>query len=451
MKNPVIIIGGMAVGMTAAAKIKREKPSLPVMVFDIQEEIGYGACSLPFYISGEISRDNLFAADADKLRAKYGIQIFLQTLVYDFSPYKKEISFYSLKTGETDTYKYSKLIYAGGASPNIPFENNFSEDITVTLKTIKDADKIKTWINNSKIKKIAVIGAGTIGIEMTEAFVNSGKYTALFESKFRILSYFSKEITSVVFKDLIDKKCRIHLGAEIQSVKYNRNEDSFTVYFDDKGETFDRVLIAAGNKPNNKLLQNTGISLDKKGYVIVDSKMQTSIDSVYAGGDSALVKHKVLKKNVYFPLGSTANKQARVIAENIVGKSSRFSGITGTIGLKFGNYQIAKTGINCEDAEIYGIKCSEEIVEGFTKAKNYPDSKEIKMKIYYSPINDKLLGGEIITEEVGDKTINVISSALHSNLKITDLHNADFVYTPPIANVWDPLLICINKIVKKTV
>lgn len=439
----VIAIGGVALSMSAVSKLRRLDKDIEIVVYEKGSVLSYGACGMPYYISDEIKDPERLVARTKEQFLEMDILVHTNHMVTEVFDERNEISVLNFETNETiiDTYDY--LIVGSGASAIVPPWKNFALENIFKLSSYEDSLAIKEKIDSGEINKVTVVGGGFIGIEMVEAFLTRGLEVTLIEYGDQILGVFDNDMTLKLEKHLIEKGVKLHLGEKV--IKFKGDTAVRKVVTDKAEYETDLVLISVGIRPNTSFLENSNVILDK-GAVVVNKRMQTNISNIYAGGDCSLIYNLAVKENRYLPMGNNANKQGRVIAENIAGGNFEFKGVLGTIVIKVVDMEAAKTGITEKEAKSLGLDYKTVVITGKNHAGYYPNPQPITVKIIYKPESKIIIGAELVGYKDTAIRINVFAVAVQKEMTTRELGFLDLAYAPPFAGVWDVIAVAANKV-----
>ncbi len=437
MSEQIVIIGAVAAGMSAASKIRRLNPEIEIDVYTDEKYISYAACGIPYYLSGMTKEISELIARTPEEFAAQNINVHMEHLVKKIIPEEKKVL---IQAGNNSFEKYySKLLIATGAGARkIDFKNGNLKNIH-TLRNLTDGIKIKKAIENG-IKKAVIVGAGYIGVEMVETFKRLGVETTIIEAGDRVLSNFDEEISETVKKYIDSEGIKVILNEKVTGFE---GEDGIVkkVITENGVYECDLVILTLGSVPNSQLAEEAGIELTEEKAVKVNNYMETNIPDIYAAGDCASHYHIVKEKNVYIPLGTTANKQGRIAGNNMAGGREEFKGIVGTAITKIINMGVARTGLSKKEAAAEGIMAEEIIVDSMDLARYYPEHNPVKVKLIGSKESKKIIGAQIIGQNSFAKRIDVLALAIQNGIRVEDLADTDMAYAPPFAPVWDPFLI----------
>ncbi|SNQ60714.1 NAD(P)/FAD-dependent oxidoreductase [Candidatus Methanoperedens nitratireducens] len=342
----LVIIGGVAAGMSAASKARRLKPDIEILVFEKGGYVSYGSCGLPYYISGMIkSPEDLVVYDAKFFREKRNIGVFLYHEAVAIQPEKHLVLVRDGKKGEVKEYQYSKLLIATGARAFVPPIKGTDLEGIFTIRLLPDGIKIKDFLREKSPKKALIIGAGYIGMEMAETLMRLGIKVTMVARGHNILGTMESEISKIVEDELGRNGVTLLKSTQVEEFKGENGYLRSAVL--NNGETIDidMALVATGVRPNSGIAKEAGIELGSKGAVRVNERMETNVPNIYSAGDCAEAYHQVLKRQFYLPLGTIANKQGKVAGENMVGGDASFKGVVATSTFKVFDLQVARTGL----------------------------------------------------------------------------------------------------------
>lgn len=423
----VIIIGGGAAGASCAARLRRLDESAQILILEKTNEISIANCGLPYYVSGVISeRDNILVSNPEKFKTWFNIDVRLNSEVVKIDRKNKAVQ---LNNGES--LSYDKLVLAQGASPIIPPFENMDNSKVFGVRTLNDADKIKDYIKNNNPQKAVVVGGGFIGIEMAENLCEMGIKTTLVELGDQILAPVDKEVALFAQNAMMEKGVELILSDGV-----NRFAGDKIVLNSGKEIEFDIVIMAIGVKPEITLAQDAGLEVGRG--IIVNDFMQTLDDDIYAAGDSVEVKDFVTDTNTLIPLAGPANRQGRIIADNICGIASSYKKSQGTSVIKVFGLTVASVGNNEKHLKQKNIQYWKTYTFGRSHAGYYPDSSQILFKLLFNN-EGKILGAQAVGEDGVEKRIDVISSIMRMNGSVQDMLDSELSYAPPYSSAKDPV------------
>ena len=439
----VIIIGGVAAGMSAAAKLKRIKPDYEVVVYEKTDIVSFGACGLPYFVGGFFDdSDNMIARKPEKfIESGIDLNIFKEVISVDIN--NKKIKVIDVKTNEIFEDSYDKLMIATGARSIIPPIKNANIENVSTLKTMEDGIKVKEIINKDEVKNVVIIGAGFIGLEAVEAAKKLGKNVTIIQSSDRILnSVFDKEITDVLEEEI--KSHNVNLCLEELALEFVGKDKVKKVITNKREIDADLVIIATGVKPNTEFLNGSNINMLQNGAIIVDEYGQTSIEDIYAAGDCATIKNIVTNEDMFVPLATGANKLGRIVGENLAGLNNSFQGSLGSSCIKIMDMEAAVTGITEEKAKSLGLNYKSKFISDFNQTNYYPGRNKIYVKLVYDADTKVILGGQVAGFKDSVQRANVLATAIFAKMTTNQLGMLDLCYAPPFARTWDVLNVAGN-------
>lgn len=426
-----IIIGGVAAGMSVAAKLKREKKQEHIIVLEKSNVISYGACGLPYYVSGEnqdITTMNI--RSVSQMQAS-GIDVRVFHEVTRLDPVTKTVYGHN-EDGEFELH-YDQCVIASGASPIVPKLSASTSDKVFTLKTLSDGESLKQAF--AKAKKIGIIGAGYIGLELVEAAVHNNKEVVLFEKADRVLNTFDPEFSKMAYDELIKQGVKVFTSEALVDIQ--EIEDKVKI-ISDKQECFvDCVVLSLGVRPNTQFCKDSKIELASNGAVIVDTKMKTNMDDVYAAGDCSVVTHFITQKHRFLPLGTNANKQGRNLAEILAGQDSDYTYALGSAMLRLCQLEFAKTGLSEQEANDANIDVMTTMITSHDVPRYYPNSTDIHIKLVADATTGVLLGAQLAGEKNTALRSHALSVAISAKMTAKMYANLDLGYAPPFATTYD--------------
>ena len=442
----IIVVGASAAGLRAAARARRRLPDARILVIDQSTLISYGACGMPYFVSGDIhSADKLretphgLIRDPAYFRSAKDIEVITETRVERIDRSARKVFCRSEKTGEASEYSYDKLVLATGASPAIvPGVPKVSKRIT-TFKTLQDAINLRKSLQRGEIGKVAIVGGGFIGCELAEAFgALWGAKVVLIDMASSILpNMLDPEMASAVEAYLKTEGVEVHTNCPLEGMV--ESEESVTIKTPYGDFEVDCAVIAVGVRPNSELAADCGLAVGKGGGIVVDDRMATNDRNIFAAGDCVEVKHLVTDNPVQLPLGSLANRQGRVVGSNLGGGNERFGPVVGSAAVKIFDMNVAATGLTEGSARDAGFDVACAWGTFTDKADYYPESQNIHLKLVFDKGSGRLLGlqgygkGEVV------KRVDVFAALLKNQGQLEDLLDMEFAYAPPYAPAVDPL------------
>ncbi len=420
-----VIIGGGACGASAAARIRRLDESAEIIVLEKTGEISIANCGLPYYTSGVINdREKMLVSSPEKFREWFSINVKLNTEVININPDEKFV-----ETADGEKINYNKLVLAQGAKPFVPPIEGIPEEKVFTVRTLFDADNIKSYIKEKGVRKAIVIGGGFIGVEMAENLNEMGLETTLIEQQNQILAPVDYEIAAFLHNEMRDRGVELVLSDGVK--KFNDNK---VILNSSREIEFDIIIMAIGVRPEITLAKNAG--LETARGIIVNENLQTSNPDIYAGGDGIEIKDFVTGENTLIPLAGPANRQGRIIADNICGIESAYKNSQGTSVLKVFDLTAASVGNNEKQLKSKNIPYWKTFVFSKDHAGYYPGAVEVLYKLLFSP-DGKILGAQGVGLDGVEKRIDVISSIMRNGGKIQELLDSELCYAPPYSSAKD--------------
>lgn len=441
-KMKLVVIGGVAAGMSAASKLKRVNKDAHVVVYEKGNFLSYGACGLPYFVSGENDDYKKLIARTKEHFEENGIEIHLQHEVVKVVPEKKQVMIKDLKNNKLFIESYDKLMISTGAVPIIPPFPGIELENIHALKTLEDGIRLKEVASQSHINNVAIVGAGYIGIEVAEAMRRLGKNVKIIELSDRSLRTFDPELTDIAEKELRNQGVELHFGEKVEGfIGTNKVE---AIKTDKNTYKTDLVLMSIGIKPATKFLKGSGIPLAANGAVIIDREMRTNVEDIYAAGDCAQVYNRVTEENAFIPLGTNANKCGRIAGANIAGSHIKYVGTLGSAAIKVFDLELARTGMSEIDAKNLALDYATVFVKGADHPGYYPNQTPIWIKLIYEKRTRRILGAQAAGPKGVVLRIDVFAVAIHNNMTTEELGMTDLCYAPPFAGVWDAIHIASN-------
>ena len=435
----VLIVGGVAGGATAAARIRRLDENAEITVFERSGYISYANCGLPYYI-GEIITDpeDLTLQTPESFFTRFRINMKVHHEVIEIHPDQKTISVKNLETGEEFKETYDKLILSPGAKPTQPRLPGVGIEKVFTLRTVEDTFHIKEYIRRNQPKSVVLAGGGFIGLELAENLRELGMDVTIVQRPKQLMNPFDADMASFIHSEMRKHGVTLALGHTVEG--FEEKDGGVDVLLKDEMPMHaDMVVLAIGVTPDTHLAEAAGLELGIKGSIVVNDRMETSAPDIFAAGDAVQVKHYVTGQNALISLAGPANKQGRIIADNICGGDSRYSGSQGSSVIKVFDMTAATTGINETNARKAGLDVDTVILSPMSHAGYYPGGKVMTMKVVFEKETYRLLGAQIVGHEGVDKRIDVLAVAIHAGMKATELKDLDLAYAPPYSSAKDPV------------
>ena len=435
----VVIVGGVAGGATAAARIRRLDEQAEVIVFERSGYISYANCGLPYYIGGVIEDpEDLTLQTLESFWKRFRIQMKVRHEVTAIHPDRKTVSVRNLETGEDFEEAYDQLLLSPGAKPVWPELPGMGSERLFTLRTVEDTFRIKEFINQNRPKSAVMVGGGFIGLEMAENLRQLGMEVTIVQRSRQLMNPFDPDMAAFIHNEVRKHGVKLMLGHSLEGFR-EKNSGLEVLLRDGVSVSADMVILAIGVTPESMLAKEAGLALGIKGSILVNDRMQTSAPDIYAVGDAVQVKHFVTGADSLIPLAGPANKQGRIAADNICGGDSRYLGSQGSSVIKVFDMTAATTGINEGSAKKAGLHVDKVILSPMSHAGYYPGGKMMTMKIIFEKETYRLLGAQIIGYEGVDKRIDVLATAIHAGLKGNQLKDLDLAYAPPYSSAKDPV------------
>jgi NADPH-dependent 2,4-dienoyl-CoA reductase/sulfur reductase-like enzyme/rhodanese-related sulfurtransferase len=430
----LLVIGAVAAGTSAAAKARRNREDLEIVIYEKDRYISYSGCGMPYYVGGELADfEELVPRDTVYFKKKYNIDIMTEHEVLEVDPENKRIQVKNINTGDVFWDAYDKLVIATGASPLVPSIKGVERDNVFVFRGIGDMNRILGFMQEKQPKKAIIIGAGFIGLEMCENLARRGLQVSLVERLNQVSPGLDEDMAVYVQKYLEEKGIAVYTGAEVTEI-----DETGVMLGDGKRVEGELVILATGVRPNTDIAKRAGIELGVAGAIRVDERMQTNIPDIYACGDCAETYHIVLGKPAYRPLGSTANKTGRIAGDSLTGGNMTFKGILGTGIYRVFELAVAQTGLTEREArdEGYDVAVSHDFK---VDRPEYLGGKEMVIKGVADKDTGRLLGAQIVGYGGVDKRIDVFATAITYGAKAEDLFHLDLAYSPPFSTSRDPV------------
>ena len=435
----VLIVGGVAGGATAAARIRRLDETAEITVFERSGYISYANCGLPYYIGGVITDpEELTLQTPESFFSRFRINMKVHHEVTAIHPDQKTISVRNSKTGEEFEESYDKLILSPGAKPTQPRLPGVGIEKVFTLRTVEDTFHIKEYINKNQPKSAVLAGGGFIGLELAENLKELGMDVTIVQRPKQLMNPFDADMASFIHSEMRKHGVKLALGHTVEG--FEEKDGGIDILLKDEMPLHaDMVVLAIGVTPDTHLAKDAGLELGIKGSIVVNDRMETSAPDIFAAGDAVQVKHYVTGQEALISLAGPANKQGRIIADNICGGDSRYPGSQGSSVIKVFDMTAATTGINETNARKAGLDVDTVILSPMSHAGYYTGGKVMTMKVVFEKETYRLLGAQIVGYEGVDKRIDVLATAIHAGMKATELKDLDLAYAPPYSSAKDPV------------
>lgn len=432
----IVIIGGVAGGMSAATRLRRLNEQAEIIVLEKGPYVSFANCGLPYYVAGEIeNRSDLLVQTPEQLKARFRLDVRPNSEAIKVDTVGKEI----VVASESDTYTlaYDKLILSPGAKPFIPpikglemAKNSF------TLRNVPDVDEVMTYIESHNPKKAVIIGAGFIGLEMAESLVNRGIHVTIVEKAPHVLPTIDEEMAAFITKELSKNQVNVVTGTSVTGIE---NEGRSVIIENGAKIETDFILLSVGVQPESRLAVDSGIQTGLRGGIVVDDNYQTSAKDVYAVGNAILVKQYSTQKDTLISLASPANRQGRQVADILSGLKRKNLGSLGTAIVRVFDQTIASTGLTEQQLKNEEKNYQVVHIQGKNHAGYYPNASMILLKLLFNPISGEIYGAQAVGKEGVDKRIDILATAIKGNLTVEDLPELEFTYAPPFGSAKDPV------------
>ena len=435
----VVIVGGVAGGATAAARIRRLNEQAEIVVFERSGYISYANCGLPYYIGGVIEDpEELTLQTPESFFSRFHVNMKVRHEVTAIHPEEKTVSVKNLETGEEFEESYDKLILSPGAKPTQPRLPGVGLNKLFTLRTVEDTFRIKAYISENHPKSAVLAGGGFISLELAENLRELGMEVTIVQRPKQLLNPFDPDMAAFIHSEMRRHGVKLALGHTVEG--FEEKDGGVDVLLKDEAPLHaDMVVLAIGVSPDTQLAQDAGLELGVKGSIVVNDRMETSVPDIYAVGDAVQVKHFVTGQDALISLAGPANKQGRIAADNICGGDSHYTGSQGSSVIKIFGMTAATTGVNETNARKTGLDVDTVILSPMSHAGYYPGGKVMTMKVVFEKETYRLLGAQIVGYEGVDKRIDVLATAIRARLKATELKDLDLAYAPPYSSAKDPV------------
>jgi len=456
-KKRIVVIGGVAAGTSAASKARRIDPEADLKIIQEESVVSYGACGIPYVIEGIISDfDELIERPPNVFKGRYDIDVIVNTHAYKIDRFRKQVYTTDLQSGKETIFDYDSLVVTTGARAVVPNIKAVNQEGVFFIRNYSDGVKIHDYTRTRGVHSCTIAGAGLIGLEMVEAFKNRSQAgrrgdidVTVVEMADHILpTMLDNTMAKIVERELEANGVKIILGERVEEI-LGRDGEVKGIKTNTKREIdSDFIVLGTGVRPNSEMARDAGVELGYANAIKVDEFMRTSIPDIFAAGDCATARSYITNKDMYLPLGTTANKQGRVAGENAAGGNAKFKGIAGSAITKVFDLFIGKTGLTSEEALREGFDPVEEMIESITRASYLPGNKPIWIKIVADRKSRRVLGSQIVGGEGVKERIDLIALALLLKADIRDLASFDACYVPPASPVWEPVNIAASQTAK---
>ena len=435
----VVIVGGVAAGATAAARLRRLDEQAEILIFERSGHISYANCGLPYYIGDVITDpEALTLQTPEQFFARFRVQVRVRHEVTALHPERKAVSVTDLATGRTFEESYDKLILAPGARPTQPRLPGVGLERVFTLRTVEDTFRIKEFIQKNKPRSAVLAGGGFIGLELAENLRELGMEVTIVQRPKQLMNPFDADMAALIHAEMRRHGVQLALGSTVEGFA-STNRGVEVLRKDEPSLQADMVVLAIGVTPDTALAKSAGLALGIKDSILVNDRMETSVPDIYAAGDAVQVRHAVTGQDALISLAGPANKQGRIIADNICGMDSRYTGSQGSSVVKVFSMTAAATGVNEKNARNAGFDPEAVILSPMSHAGYYPGGRLMTMKLVYDKPTLRVLGAQIVGYEGVDKRIDVLATAIHAGMTAPQLQELDLAYAPPYSSAKDPV------------
>lgn len=429
-----LIIGGVAGGASAAARLRRLDESAEIIVLERGDFVSFANCGLPYYIGGKITeRENLTLQTPESFKARFNIDVRVKNEALKINADAKTVTVKNLETDAVYEESYDYLILSPGAEPVKPNISGIDSDFVFTLRNIPDTLKIKQYIEKANPESAVVVGGGYIGVEMAENLKEAGLDVSVVELADHLIAPLDFDMAADVHRYIKNKGINLYLNNGVKAI------ENCTVILQNGRINADMVIMSVGVRPETVLAKECGIKVNNRGSIIVNRNMKTNIPDIYAVGDAVEVEDFITKKPAFIPLAGPANKQGRIAADNISGLCSEYKGTQGSAVLKLFDMTVATTGINEKIAQTSGIDYDKTYIYAGSHASYYPGAVNMSIKALWDKKTLKILGAQIVGFDGVDKRMDVLATAIRFGAKITDLAELELCYAPPFGSAKDPV------------
>lgn len=438
MGKKVLIVGGVAGGATAAARLRRLDEHADIIMFERGDYISFANCGLPYYIGDVIAdREELILQTPESFKARYNVDVRTRSEVIGIDRDKKTVDVKDA-SGEVYQESYDYLVLSPGAEPVIPGIEGSRSEAVFTLRNIADTWRIKDFVVNNKPKSAVVVGAGYIGVEMAENLSAVGLNVSIIELADHVIQPLDPDMAVEVHRHITRKGINLYLNSAVSAIHFN--DGAYDIILDNGSAIkADMVILAVGVKPESLLAKDSGLELGIRGCIVTDNHMRTSDPFIYAVGDAVEVVDFVSGKKVFIPLASPANRQGRIAADNIAGIESTYEGTLGTSILKVFDMTVAMTGNNERSLKESGVEYEKSFTFSASNASYYPGASFMTIKLLFEKTGGRILGAQITGYKGVDKRIDVISTAIRAGMTVHDLADLELSYAPPFGSAKDPV------------
>lgn len=435
----VVIVGGVAGGASAAARLRRLNEEAQIVMFERGEYISFANCGLPYYVGGIIpKRASLLVQTPKAMHSRFNIDVRIHSEVVGIYPQAKEVEVKNLKSGESYREKYDYLVLAPGAAPFIPPISGIDLPHVFTIRNVPDSDLVKQFVEAQQPGSAVVIGAGFIGLEMAEVLAGLGVGVHLVEAGPQVMAALDRDMAAVVHQYIRKKGIQLHLNSQAVAIEGTERVNAVRLADGSVIQT-QMVVLGIGVRPETALAKQAGLAIGSTGGILVDEYLRTSDANIYAAGDAIQVRDFVTGRDALVPMASPANRQGRTVADNICGRAVKYKGAQGTGIVRIMDLVMASTGANSRVLQGQKIDFKTCLLHPFPHATYYPGGTQMTLKLLFAPTSGKILGAQIVGWEGVDKRIDVLATAIRAGLTVFDLQELELAYAPPFSSAKDPV------------
>ncbi|MEE9911909.1 MAG: FAD-dependent oxidoreductase [Deltaproteobacteria bacterium] len=445
----IVIIGGSDAGISAGLRVKELASDADVTMLLADQYPNFSICGLPFYLSGEVADWKTLAhRSADEIE-KEGINVMTRQRVSSILPERQQI-FAVDDVGHTRTFRYDKLVIATGGKSMVPDISGLHLPGVFFLRWMEDSFAFQRHLSARRPTSIVIMGGGYIGMEMADAMARKGLSVSVVEYLPSVLTTFDPVFGHIVREKLEKQGVQVHTGFRVERIE--SSGEKLSVCSDNAVVKADMVLVAIGSQPESRLAQSAGMTIGVKGAIGVNRRMETCIPNLYAAGDCAETYHRLLDKNTYLPLGTTAHKQGRIAGENAAGGNREYAGTLGTQAVKIFDLVAARTGLKDDEALREGFSPLSADIDTWDHKFYYPHARKLRIRVTGDRVTGRLLGMQMIGayEAEVSKRIDTVATAIHQGMTMESLNDLDLSYTPPLSSPWDPVQMAAQEWTRKS-
>ena len=444
----ILIIGGNAAGLTAASRARRVDPRLNITVLEKSPYISYSTCGIPYYFAGMTTADELVSYTPESFERERGIKVHNHTCVNEIVPSRKRVFATRTDTGEHAEFSYERLLIATGVKPKLPDIPGTDLRNVFTIIDLQDAIRIKEAL--SRTQRVAIVGAGYVGLEVAECLQTLGKTVHLLERQPQVLPGIDRDMAQIIEYEVQRFGVRLSVGSRVLALVGSDGHVTGVKAASGLGiEPADMVLLDTGVVPNVDLAREAGIQTGVTGAISVNSHMETNVPGIFAAGNCVETYCSIRQRPILHYIGTVAAKQGRIAGENIAARRSKFLGAIGTTVLKVFDLAVARTGLSSEQAAADSIPVVSARIEALDRAAYYPTARKIWVKLIANRESRRLVGAQVVGYGEASKRIDVAATAITAGMRVDDLAQVDLAYSPPYGNLWDPLLVAAQAVLRK--